>query len=234
MIVTPDFLAQGAEGVVDQRSGGGVDFAGRLVGKQQRRMIRQPDGNCYALLFAARKLGEAMMHAAAKPDQPQQFGGALAAAARLAGDGHWQHHVFDGVEIGDQVARALLPDKANALTAIAVELAIRHAQQILPIHQYSPSRRSIQPAEDIHQRRLAAAAGADNRHQFPALDAQVQLAQRHLLQPGDFIDFDQPVTQNKWFCQFPTCCIQEWRLEIARSRFPNLQSPVSNSWFVHL
>ena len=93
----------------------------------------------------------------------------------------------------------LLPHKADLLAAIAVELAVAHAQQILPVHTHAPRRWSIQPAEDVHQRGLAAAAGADDAHQFALLDAQVQLAQRHLFQPGDLIDFDKPVTEDKWF-----------------------------------
>jgi hypothetical protein len=88
--------------------------------------------------------------------------------------------------------------KPTLLAAVAVEVAVGHAQQILAADQHAASRRAIQPAEDVHQRGFAAAAGADNRHQLARLHAQVEFAQRHLLQPGDFIDFDETVTQNEW------------------------------------
>ena len=139
------------------------------------------------------------MHAIAQPDQLEQLAGAALAMAHMPGDRHGQDDVVDGVEVGDQVARALLPDKADPLAAIAVELAVAHAQQVLPVHPHAPRRRSIQPAQDVHQRRLAAAAGADDGHQLALLDVEVQLAQRHLFQPGDLVDFDQPVTKDKWF-----------------------------------
>ena len=123
--------------------------------------------------------------------------GAAPGVARLSGHGHGQHDVVDRVEIRNQVARTLLPDKADPLAAIAVELAVTHAQQILPIHMHAPGRGPVQPAEDVHQRGFAAAAGADDGHQFALLDAQVQLAQRYLFQTGNLVDFDKPVTKNK-------------------------------------
>ena len=107
--------------------------------------------------------------------------------------------VFYRVEIGNQVARALLPHETDLLAAVLVELAVGHAQQVVAVHAHAAGRRPVKPAQNVHERRLAAAGGADDRHQLTFFDGDVELAQRHLFQPGDFVDLDEPVTQDKRF-----------------------------------
>ncbi len=212
------FVGQLAESVVDELGRHRIHFAGRFVGQQQRRVIGQGYGDGNALLFAAGKLRKLVMFAPLQPHQVEQFVSAAALVARQPGDGHRQHDVFDGVEIGDQVACALLPDKAHLLAPVAVELRVTHAQEVVAIHAHAPRRRAIQPTQDVHERRLAAARSTDDRHQLAALDGQVQLAQRHLLQPGNLIDFDQPVTDDKWLTHTVSPNLIAWNTFMRSSR----------------
>ena len=109
---------------------------------------------------------------------------------RDPGQGHRQHYIVNRIQIRHQVTCALLPDKADLFAPIAVHLTVAHAQQIIAVYNDTTGGRSIQPTQNIHQRRLATTAGADNPNQFALLNGQIQLAQCDHLQLSDLIDFD--------------------------------------------
>ena len=162
-------------------------------------MVRKRDGDGHPLLLAAREFGQPVVQPPFQADQGEKFRRTPAAPAHLTSHGHGQHDVFDGVEVGNQVARALLPDKAHPFPAIPVQLLVAQPEQILAIDPHAPRRGPIQPAQDVHERGLPAPAGPDDGHQLAFFHRQVQLAQRHLLQARDLVDFDQPIAKNKGF-----------------------------------
>ena len=138
------------------------------------------------------------MFALAQPNRIKEHLGALVSLfAHLPSDGDGQLDVLQRRQVRDQVARALLPDEANARAAVSIHLSFTHLEQVFPIHGYAPGGRPVQPAEDIHQRRFTAATRANDAEQFAAADEQVQPLQRYHLQVGNFINFHQAVAQNK-------------------------------------
>src|SRR3954462_5206760 len=96
-------------------------------------------------------------------DNVQQFfGTSLFFLSRNAIQGHRQHNVANGIEIGHQGTSTLLPDKANLFAAVFVELTIRHLEKVMAIHTNLACRGTVEAAKNIHQRRLSATAGADD------------------------------------------------------------------------
>src|SRR2546428_14162246 len=81
-----------------------IEIAGRLVGQQYLRLVRECARDGHALLFAARKLRRVMM----RPVTQANFVEQRPRAAACLGDTHDLHRsedVFVGRERGDQMER---------------------------------------------------------------------------------------------------------------------------------
>ena len=113
-------------------------------------MVGQGHGNGDTLA-ARRRTAQTAGDACADPAPPGRATRRRGAAAVVsqAGYGHGQHDVFDGVEIRDQVARAPLPDKADLLAPVIVELVVGHAQQVVAVDAHAAGRGPIKPAENF-------------------------------------------------------------------------------------
>ena len=81
----------------DLRAGGGIQIAGRLVGKQHFRLGDKCARQCDALLFAAGKMLGQVMGAFAQADLAQGIPGAVA-RIRITAQFQWQHDIFQRVE----------------------------------------------------------------------------------------------------------------------------------------
>ena len=81
---------------------GGVEVAGRLIGKDNLRVVNQGPAKGYPLLFAARQLVREIIIALEQVDAAEQFcglGGRLGITVQFGRE----HDVFQGGQGGDQV-----------------------------------------------------------------------------------------------------------------------------------
>ena len=133
---------------------------GRLVGQQDRGLVRQRARDRDALLLAAGELRRIVMAARAEADFRQQRVGPRA-RIRRAGDLERHAHVLPRGERRQQVEE--LEDEADALAAEPREIVFRHRRDVGAVDDDAPGRRRVEPGEQPEQRRLAAARRAGDR-----------------------------------------------------------------------
>src|SRR5579863_8476688 len=153
----------------------GVEVAGRLVSKQNFWLVDDGASDGHALLFAARHFGWLVSEAAV---EAEHFGddveamGIEAVAMNVLGDGD----IAFGGERGEEVEA--LKDEADFAAAELGALGIAHFGQIVAVNKHSAFRGLRQPADDVEQRRLAAARWAHHRDRFAGLHLEVHATQR--------------------------------------------------------
>ena len=92
----------------------GVELAGRLVGEEHLRLVRQGDRHGHALLLAAAEALGPMIRPLPQPDQREQLARAIPPRAAVATvEDHRQLDVLGRRQVGQQVARGLLPHEAD-------------------------------------------------------------------------------------------------------------------------
>ena len=99
-------------------------------------------------------------------------------AAPGAGDVHRERDVLGGGEVGEQVARGLLPDEADRAPPVRDALAGAHGEQVVARRRGDTGSGGVEAREDREQRRLARARRPDDGDHLAGLDAQVQALQR--------------------------------------------------------
>src|ERR1700733_3061005 len=142
--------------------GARVELAGGLVGEQQRRLVHQRARDRDALLLPARERGRPVVHAVAERDVAQRALGPrerLAAAAPRVVVAH--RAVLARIEVRKQVEA--LEHEADRSRANPRELAPRRARERAAVDHDVAGRRPVEPADHVHERRLPAAALADDR-----------------------------------------------------------------------
>src|SRR5690606_15127260 len=92
---------------------------------------------------------------------------------------------------GDQVI--LLKYEAEGLTAQLRQFLDRKFPNLPPGKAVTARRRSIETADQVHQRRLARTRAADDGHEFSRPDPQVHAAQSLELRRPFPIDLAQPL-----------------------------------------
>ena len=128
-----------------------VERAGRLVAEQDVRTLGDRARDRHALLLAAGELGRKVVEAFAQPDQPQR----LRRVHRIAGDRGHQLDVLARGERGDQVVE--LEDEADVLAPEPGESRVVVVREIVIEEVDRAPGRNVEAAEDVEQRRLAAA-----------------------------------------------------------------------------
>ncbi len=164
--------------------GQGVEGAERLVHQQHLRPVGQRPGDRHALLHAARKLVRIGVGEAVEADQRQMLARPLAQLrSPVAGGAQRELDVPLRRQPGQQ--RVALEDDAAVAPG---------PQDRLAVDQHRPGVEVLQPGRDRQQRALAAAGGADQRHELVLGQRQVhvfegddalRIAPEHLAQPGD-------------------------------------------------
>jgi hypothetical protein len=150
-------------------TGHGVQGPERLVHEQHGRVVDEAPGDGHALLHAARQLPRVALLEAAQADQPQQLGAHAPVALPVEAlhvDG--QQHVVEHRAPGKQHRR--LEDHADVAAGAVDE---RAAQPRLA----GGGRQDA--GEDLEQRGLAAARGADDGHELALGDVERRAVQRH-------------------------------------------------------
>ena len=191
----PQLAVDLAQRLQHPRRGAPVDAAGRFVGQHQRRFVGQGDGDGHSLLLAAGELDRPAVQAMRHAHQLQQL--LRPPAPRGApGEQHRHLHVLHRGEVGNQVAGAVLPHEAHLLAAVADQLQARQRQQVAPGHGDLPGRGQVQAADHVEQRRLAAAAVADDRHQLGIRHLQIEALQGDHLELRGLVDTHQVFAAN--------------------------------------
>src|SRR6267143_5067546 len=113
-----------------------------------------------------------MRHASAEPDSRQQ----LCRAAprrffRSPADSEWHHHILESRKLAQQVMK--LEDESNSAVPQLSKLHLVAAVNRLTPNYNIATRRLVQRPEDVHQRALAGAAGADDGDHLPSLNGEI-------------------------------------------------------------
>src|SRR4051794_29218148 len=146
----------------DLRGGRAVELAGRFVREEDGRLVCERDGDRHPLLLAARQRLWTMTDPFLEPHELEESLRALTPAAG-AREGHWHPDVLDRVEVRQQVLGGLLPDDADDLASVACPGASSEPTEVIARDRRPPGRRAVEPAEDVEERRLAAAGRTDDR-----------------------------------------------------------------------
>src|SRR5207253_10360380 len=88
----------------------------------------------------------------------------------------WQLEVARHGRARDEVE--VLENEPDLAVADVRELEVIERPDVDAVEEIRALRRQIETADDVHQRRLAAARASDDREVVPALEREVHLAQR--------------------------------------------------------
>ena len=108
----------------------------------------------------------------------------------MLGDLGDERHVLARRQARDQVVE--LEHEADVLAAIAGQLALVGADQVVVAEDDLAGGRRVEPAEDVEQRRLAAAGRAEQHDKFAFANVEIDRAQRMHLDFARPINLRQP------------------------------------------
>ena len=157
---------------------GAVQVARGLVGQHAGRLGDQGTGDGHALALAARQLGRAVLHTPGQAHLGQHL--LRAARAFLVGqapDAQRHGHVVQRAELGQQVVELI--DKTQVLVAQITLLRRRQLRQVLAMQVHAARGGRVQRAQQVQERALARARGADDGQRLARAHFQV-----HALQHG--------------------------------------------------
>ena len=156
-------VAEPLEDGQDLAGRAGVEVAGRLVGQDHRRVGHQRSGDRHPLLLSARQLGGEMVDPVGQAHLGQRGQRPLPAlVAAQPGVGQRQLDVAERSRARDQIEA--LEDEADLAVAQIRQVVLVGAADVESVEAVDAAARRIQAAEDVHQRGLAAARAAHDRH----------------------------------------------------------------------
>ena len=117
-------------------------------------------------------------------------------ASGPAVEGHRQLDVLLGREVRQEVPRGLLPDHPDDAAPVARPLAAAHLAEVVAGDDGPAGRRRVEPAEDVQERRLAAARRADDRDHLADADDEIEALEGDDLEIGDLVDPDEPLADD--------------------------------------
>ena len=175
--------------LVDEARAGLVELAGRLIGQQQPRPVRERGAERDPLLLAAGELRGPGAELLAETDAAQQLLGARSPVAALGAETE-----------PDQLARAqfwrqrllvVLIEVADNLAPVARAAASTERAQVLAKDSDRPGRGQVEPGEDAQERGLARAARAEHSQDLALGDAQGQPLERSGVALGRRVDAEE-------------------------------------------
>ena len=164
-------------------AGFGVQRASGLVAQKQGRVFAKGPGNGDALLFAARKLGGEVVHALSQTDAPHHFHGIQRVGAHLTG----QFHVFQRGQVGHQVIK--LKNEAHVQPTVLGQFPARKAGDLLAAYDDLAGGDFVHAAQQVQNRGLARAAGAQHHRQLALLHFEADVVGRHDLFAAHLVFF---------------------------------------------
>ncbi len=154
-----------------------VEVAGRLVGEHDRRVADEGAGDGNALALAARQGAGSVQRPLGEPDGVERLAGlAQPLATRDTGVQQAVGDVLQGGEPLDEVE--LLEHEADAPAPHGREPAVAEAADVAPVDADGAAGRSLQCADDVHQRRLPGARRADDDDELARRHQQVDAVER--------------------------------------------------------
>jgi hypothetical protein len=157
-------------------AGAGVEVAGGLVGEQHLRLAHQGAGDGDPLLLTAGQLVRPVVEAVAHAHPLQgrlRAPPSLPPARTPVHQGH--PDVVEGAGAGQQLEG--LEDEADGAVAQLGQLVLAHRGDVAAAHPQHAGRRPVEPAEQVHQRRLAGAGRPDDGGVVAALDGEGDAAE---------------------------------------------------------
>ena len=149
-----------------------VELAGRLVGEQEPRPVRERPGDRHPLLLAARELVRAVLRPLAEADELEELGHAGVALSGIRPDEAERHlDVLGRGQDRDQAER--LEHERDRVAAHARGRVLGQARDLRPVDHDGARRRLVEAAEEVEQRGLAGARPAADREQLAAGDVHV-------------------------------------------------------------
>src|SRR4029079_19760842 len=140
----------------------------------------------------------------------QQLARSLAAGLfRRAGHHHWQLDVLERGDARNEVEE--LEDEPDALEPVRLQRALVHRGEILAVDEDRSRRGTIDAAEQVQQRRLAAAARSHDRDRGSLGHVPRAVAQRVHVAGGDLVPLADPANGD------PESLVLEKILHIASS-----------------
>jgi hypothetical protein len=113
-----------------------------------------------------------------------------------------QFHVVERGGARQQVEP--LEHEADLLVADRREVVFRHPGHVLAIEKVVPAGRTVETAEDVHQRGLAGARRTGDGHELTVFDVEVRTAQCADGDLADDIGLDEVPDRDHW-CHW--CCL---------------------------
>ena len=158
-----------------------VQCAGGLVGQQDVGVVDEGAGDGHALHLAARHLGGALVELVPEAHLPQRLGGTAAAlSARHARDGQGQFDVGEDGLVGDEVIA--LEHEADGMVAVGVPVPVGVAAGGDAVDDELAAVVAVEAADDVEQRGLARAAGAEDGDKFAVAQVEADPVERCLCQ----------------------------------------------------
>ena len=151
-----------------------VEISRGLVGQQDARIVRKTPRDRHSLALAAGEFCRQMIEPVGHAHGLQQF--ACTPLALTHRPGRFKHghlHVFQGGQRRQQVEA--LEDEANVLRTKSCR--VRQARHRLASKADLPAIRRVECAQQVEQRGLPAAAGADDGNELPLVNLQADAAQ---------------------------------------------------------
>ena len=144
-------------------------------------------GDGDALLLTAGKLRRQVLGAVGETHALERRGDALCPLRRpYAAVDERKFHIFLCGELGDQIE--VLENEADLLIADAGELLFAVVLDGDAVEPVGPGVRYVQTADDVHQRGLAAAGGADDAHELLRENVQRHMVERVDALLADLVD----------------------------------------------
>ena len=158
-----------------------VQCAGGLVGQQDVGVVDEGAGDGHALHLAARHLGGALVELVPEAHLPQRLGGTAAAlSARHARDGQGQFDVGEDGLVRDEVIA--LEHEADGVVAVGVPVPVGVAAGGDAVDDELAVVVAVEAADDVEQRGLARAAGAEDGDEFAVAQVEADPVERCLCQ----------------------------------------------------
>ena len=166
----------------DLHPGPEIEFAGRLVGEQDRVARRQGAGDRHALLFPTRQLVREVTHTLRQSHAFEGVDGTVVGVGPTGGIGT-ELDVLEGRQTREQVER--LEDEPDLLAPDRRPFSLACAGHIDAGHPHRPRGRCVERPDHVQQRGLAAARGTKDDHERGVVDMQADPVDRGDLDVAD-------------------------------------------------
>ena len=155
----------------DAHRGAEVELGGRLVGDQQRRLLREADRDLHALQLAAGERGQQRSANGSTPARVHRLVDGVVVGARSPAERAELRRAADCT-----ASRTLIPvrhgGRCGTKARIRASLRPRSLRRSSPAPAHGAGARALDPGGGAHERRLAGAVGADDRDELAARELE--------------------------------------------------------------